>query len=76
MTTDVLSDLAALLCQGGSLRVEYVPDIRSFVVHWIAPDATRYAVMAPNLENALTLLVQKIENADTEPPPPAMRATP
>jgi hypothetical protein len=30
----------------------------------------------PKLRRPLTLLVQKIENADTEPPPPAMRATP
>jgi hypothetical protein len=72
---NVLSDLAFLLIQGGNVRAEYVPETKHFVVHWIGPDATRCAVMAANFENALTLLVQKIESADTEPPP-AIRTAP
>jgi hypothetical protein len=71
VTTDVLSDLAVLLQRGGSLnKIEYVPELRSFVVHWIGPDATRCSATAPNLENLLRVLVNRIENADTEPPPP------
>ncbi len=58
------------------MDASFVPELGAYIVHWIAPDASRLMVQHPaSLELALVRLVELLEaHGDTERPSPTPAA--